>query len=103
MLRTGGYMSWMGPSTADEVTVPDMVGLMVTDARKVAWEAGVVIAAGDPDGPPVGALTWPGVWVVTAQAPSPGSRMRRRGSLMIEFKQAPGGKLGNQEPRPPPS
>lgn len=94
-------MSWIGPSTADEVTVPDVVGLIVTDARKVAWEAGVVIAAADPDGPPVGALTWPGVWVVTAQHPAPGSRMRHRGSLMIEFKQVSGGKVGDQEPRPP--
>ncbi|MFD9575824.1 PASTA domain-containing protein [Streptomyces sp. NPDC059982] len=80
-------MSWLGPSTADEVTVPDVVGLIVTEARKVAWEAGVVIAASDPDGPPVGALTWPGVWVVTAQSPAPGSRMRRLGSLVIEFRE----------------
>ncbi|MDH6576618.1 PASTA domain-containing protein [Kitasatospora sp. MAP5-34] len=94
-------MSWMGPSTADEVTVPDIVGLIVTDARKVAWEAGVVIAAADPDGPPVRALTWPGVWVVTAQTPAPGSRMRRRGSLVIEFRKVPGGEAGDREPRPP--
>ncbi|MEU8466289.1 PASTA domain-containing protein [Streptomyces sp. NPDC029003] len=80
-------MSWLGPSTADEVAVPDVVGLIVTEARKVAWEAGVVIAASDPDGPPVGALTWPGVWVVTAQSPAPGSRMRRLGSLVIEFRE----------------
>ncbi|MBB4944466.1 hypothetical protein F4556_007399, partial [Kitasatospora gansuensis] len=69
-------MSWMGPSTAREVTVPDTVGLTVTDARTVASEAGVALAAADPDGPPVGALTWPGVWVVTAQTPAPGTRMR---------------------------
>ncbi|MEU9005205.1 PASTA domain-containing protein [Streptomyces sp. NPDC048551] len=80
-------MSWLGPGTADEVTVPDVVGLIVTEARKVAWEAGVVIAPSDPDGPPVGALTWPGVWVVTAQSPAPGSRMRRLGSLVIEFRE----------------
>ncbi|GAA2155938.1 hypothetical protein GCM10009760_56370 [Kitasatospora kazusensis] len=35
-------MAWTGPGTADEVTVPDIVGLLVTDARKVAWEAGLV-------------------------------------------------------------
>ena len=50
-------MAWMGPSSADEVTVPDIVGLIVTRAREVAWEAGLVIAAADPDGPPVRALT----------------------------------------------
>jgi len=96
-------MTWIGPSTADEVTVPDVVGLIVTRAREVAWEAGLVIAAGDPDGPPVGALTWPGVWVVTAQRPAPGARMRHRGSLVIEFKELPGGSAGDREPlRPPP-
>ncbi|WP_042800729.1 PASTA domain-containing protein [Streptomyces sp. C] len=84
-------MSWTGPSTADEVTVPDVVGLFVTQARKVAWEAGVVIAAADPDGPPVAALTWPGVWVVTAQTPGPGARMRRFGSLVIEFRKVADG------------
>jgi hypothetical protein len=88
----------MGPSNADEVTVPDIVGLIVTHARKVAWEAGLVIASSDPDGPPVGALTWPGVWVVTAQHPAAGSLMRRRGSLVIEFKELPGGEAGDREP-----
>ncbi|MFG2623306.1 PASTA domain-containing protein [Streptomyces sp. NPDC048507] len=84
-------MSWLGPSTADEVTVPDVVGLTVAEARTVAWEAGVVIAAADPDGPPVAALTWPGVWMVTAQNPGPGSRMRRLGSLVIEFREVADG------------
>ncbi|MER8186826.1 PASTA domain-containing protein [Kitasatospora sp. NPDC094015] len=90
-------MSWIGPSNADVVTVPDVVGLTVTDARKVAWEAGVVIAATDPDGPPVGALTWPGVWVVTAQTPAPGARLHRRGSVAIEFRRA----RPDEQPPPP--
>ncbi|MER5450316.1 PASTA domain-containing protein [Streptomyces sp. NPDC002766] len=94
-------MTWIGPSNADEVTVPDVVGLIVTQARAVAWQAGLVVAADDPDGPPVGALTWPGVWVVTAQHPAPGSRMRRRGSLVIYFKELPGGNAGDREPRRP--
>ncbi|MGW2645045.1 hypothetical protein ACWC2T_08995 [Streptomyces sp. NPDC001393] len=94
-------MTWTGPGNADEVTVPDVVGLIVTRARDVAWEAGLVIAAGDPDGPPVRALTWPGVWVVTAQRPAPGSRMRRRGSLVIDFKELPDGESGDREPRRP--
>ncbi|MDH6109362.1 hypothetical protein P3T36_000134 [Kitasatospora sp. MAP12-15] len=89
-------MAWIGPSNADEVTVPDIVGLIVTHAREVAWEAGLVIASDDPDGPPVRALTWPGVWVVTAQRPAPGSRMRRRGSLVVEFKELPGGEAGDR-------
>ncbi|MGW2643114.1 PASTA domain-containing protein [Streptomyces sp. NPDC001348] len=95
-------MTWMGPGNADEVTVPDLVGLIVTHARDVAWAAGLVIAADDPDGPPVRALTWPGVWVVTAQRPAPGSRMRRRGSLVVEFKELPDDGAGDREPRRPP-
>ena len=94
-------MTCIGPSSADEVTVPDVVGLNVTQARAVAWQAGLVIATDDPDGPPVRALTWPGVWVVTGQHPAPGSRMRRRGSLVIYFKELPGGSAGDREPRRP--
>ncbi|GHA30754.1 hypothetical protein GCM10010329_62690 [Streptomyces spiroverticillatus] len=85
-------MSWTGPSSTEEVTVPDIVGLIVTEARDVAWKAGVVIASADPDGPPVRALTWPGVWMVTSQHPAPGSRMRRGGSLVIEFEEVPDAK-----------
>ena len=95
-------MTWIGPSTADEVTVPNVVGLTVREARRVAWEAGVVVAAADPDGPPLGALTWPGVWVVTAQRPAPGSVLRRRGSLVVEFREWSGGdEAGDREPRRP--
>jgi hypothetical protein len=82
-------MTWLGPESAAPVTVPDVVGLEVSAARKVAWEAGVVLVAADPDGPPLGALTWPGVWTVTAQSLAPGSPMRYRGSLAVEYR--PGG------------
>ncbi|MER5639019.1 hypothetical protein ABT095_18890 [Kitasatospora sp. NPDC002227] len=90
-------MVWMGPSTADEVTVPDVVGLAMPRARQVAGEAGVVLAAEDPDGPPLRALTWPGEWVVTAQRPAPGTRMRRRGSVVISFRE--GRPAGEESPR----
>ena len=93
-------MTWVGPSNADEVTVPNVVGLTVGQARRVAWDAGVVVAAEDPDGPPLGALTWPGVWVVIAQQPAPGSVMRRRGSVVVEFR-ACGDEAGDREPRRP--
>jgi hypothetical protein len=95
-------MTWIGPSNLVEVTVPDVVGLLVTQARSVAHQAGLALAAGDPDGPPLGALTWPGVWVVTAQTPAPGSRMRRWGSMVIDFRELPGGTAGDREPRRPP-
>ncbi|MFI6505139.1 hypothetical protein [Nonomuraea typhae] len=95
-------MTWTGPSGVGEVTVPDIVGLIVTHARDVAWEFGLILATDDPDRPPLGALTWPGVWVVTTQRPAPGSRMRRMGFLVIEFEEQSGGSAGDREPRRPP-
>jgi hypothetical protein len=90
---------WIGPSSAEEVKVPHLVGLTVTTARKVAWDAGVVIAAQDPDGPPLGAVTWRGVWVVTAQRPAAGAVLRRQGSVVFDFEQTTSGdEAGNQEP-----
>jgi hypothetical protein len=90
---------WIGPSSAEEVTVPHLVGLTVATARKVAWDAGVVIAAEDPDGPPLGALTWPGVWIVTGQRPPAGAVLRRQGSVVVDFEQtSAGGEGGYQEP-----
>jgi hypothetical protein len=91
-------MTWMGPETAAPVVVPDVVGLEVTAARKVAWEAGVVLVATDPDGPPLAALTWPGVWTVTTQSLVPGSAMRKRGSLAVECR--PGGPSGGSSDAP---
>jgi hypothetical protein len=93
---------WVGPSSADEVKVPNLVGLTVPAARKLAWDAGVVIAAENPDGPPLGALTWPGVWMVTAQHPMAGAVLRRRGSVVVDFEQrSPGKDAGDREPRLP--
>ncbi|MFF3596149.1 PASTA domain-containing protein [Kitasatospora indigofera] len=87
-------MAWIGPGNADAVTVPDIVGLTVGQAREVAREAGPVITAGDPDGPPVRALTWPGARVVTARDPAPGAWVRRRGSLVAALRELPGGRAG---------
>jgi hypothetical protein len=85
-------VTWLGPENAKPVVVPDVVGMEICDARKVASEAGVVLAAADPDGPPLRELTWPGEWTVTAQSLPPGSAMRYRGSLVVEFR--PGGPAG---------
>jgi hypothetical protein len=38
----------------DEVVVPDVLGLLVDDARTVAQAAGVVLAQPDPDGATTG-------------------------------------------------
>jgi len=109
-------MTWLGPESAGSVVVPDVVGLTVSIAREVAWEAGVVLAAADPDGPSLRELTWQGEWTVTGQSLKPGSVMRYRGSLVIRFRPGgpsggspgtapfegdPGDEAGDREPRTP--
>ena len=49
--------------------MPVLVGLAVPVAREVGHAAAVVVVAADLDGPPLAALTWPGVHVVTSQDP----------------------------------
>ncbi|WP_344421025.1 PASTA domain-containing protein [Amycolatopsis minnesotensis] len=91
----------MPAGRAKSVIVPDVVGLPVTVARQVAAEAGVALAQPDPDGPPLGALTWPGVWVIDEQAPAPGARVRRWDSVVVRFHEEGGGSAGVREPRRP--
>ncbi|MFI9006351.1 PASTA domain-containing protein [Actinosynnema sp. NPDC053489] len=69
--------------------VPLLVGLTVPDARALGQEAGVVVTSRDIDGPPLGALTWPGTWVVTAQEPAAGTPVRRGAVVMVDFEQVP--------------
>jgi beta-lactam-binding protein with PASTA domain len=86
---------------ADAVVVPDLVGLAVPEARRVATEAGVVPASADPDGPPLAALTWPGRYVVIAQEPAPGAVLLRWDSVVVQVRRDEGG-AGDREPRRPP-
>jgi hypothetical protein len=87
---------------ADVVIVPDVVGMTVTDAGRIAHEAGVSLAQFDPDGPPLRALTWPGVWLVTEQDPAPGSELYRWDSVRVRFRSADAdGLAGVREPRRP--
>jgi beta-lactam-binding protein with PASTA domain len=71
--------------------VPDLVGLAVEKARRVATEAGVVAASGDPDGPPLAELTWPGRYVVAAQQPPPGTSVLRWDSVVVVVRPDEGG------------
>lgn len=87
---------------ADLVSVPDVVGLTVRAGLRVAGEAGVALVAPDPDGPPLRALTWPGVFVVTEQRPAPGTRVHRWDSVVVRCRAgAEGGPAGVREPRQP--
>ena len=73
------------------VQVPLLVGMVVRDARNAGHQAGVVVVSSDVDGPPLGALTWPGVWIVTAQCPVAGTWMPRWENVVIQFEERPAG------------
>ena len=92
----------MGVDSGERVVVPDVVGLDVRQAGRVAQEAGVALAQPDPDGPPLGALTWPGEHVVTAQSPGAGTVVRRWDSVVVRVTAADDGTAGDREPRRPP-
>jgi hypothetical protein len=93
-----------GEPEPGKVEVPMLVGLSVRDARNTGHQAGVVIVSADVDGPPLGALTWPGVWIVTTQRPVPGTRVPRWENVVIEFEELRGGEhAGDREPRIPPT
>lgn len=77
------------PAGVARVTVPLLVGMTVREARRVGHEGGVVVTSADIDGPPLGALTWPGTWKVTAQRPVAGSRVERWSTVVIEFEKVP--------------
>lgn len=84
------------------VTVPLLVGLTVREARKAGHDSRVVVTSADLDGPPLGALTWPGTWIVTAQRPIAGSHVEPGSTVIIEFEERPGGGgPGDCEPRAP--
>lgn len=55
------------------MTVPDVVGLPFHIGTDVAAEAGVTLANPDPDGPPIGLLTWPGLDYIVRQETAPGA------------------------------
>lgn len=83
------------------VVVPALVGLSITNARGLANSADVVLTSGRLDGPPLGALTWPGNWVVTGQHPSAGTVVERGSWVVITFENRGGGDAGDREPREP--
>lgn len=73
------------------VAVPSLIGMTVREARRVGHDTGVVVTSADVDGPPLGALTWPGTWIVIGQRPIAGSQVERWSAVAIEFRERPGG------------
>ena len=87
---------------SEYVIVPDLRGLLVDAAEGVGHDAGVIVTSSDTDGPSLGALTWPGRWVVTSQSPEAGKRVRRWDTVVVQFEGDSGGNAGVREPRRPP-
>jgi hypothetical protein len=90
----GGERGWL----PDEVIVPNVLGMLVDDARRVAQAAGVVLAQPDPDGPPLSGLTWRLSVFVHSQAPQAGSVVRRHESVVVTWGPD---ENGVREPRRP--
>jgi hypothetical protein len=87
---------------ASQAEVPQLVGMSVADARQAGHQAGLVVVSANVDGPPLGGLTWPGIWIVTAQHPAPGTWLPRWDNVVIEFEELRGGEgAGDREPRIP--
>ena len=66
-----------------EVVVPSVVGLPFHVGRDLAAEAGLTLANPDPDGPPIAALAWPGLFYITAQSPVAGTVLHEFDSVGI--------------------
>ena len=71
------------------------------DRPESRW-AGLLVISADPDGPPLGGLTWPGIWIVTGQHRLARIRLCRWDNVVIEFEELRGGEgAGDREPRIP--
>jgi hypothetical protein len=74
----------------------------LSDARRIAHDAGVVLAQPDPDGPPLAALTWPREYIVTSQEPQAGAHLWRWDSVVVTWSALDrGDPAGVREPRRP--
>lgn len=65
--------------------MPGVVGLPFHVGRDLANDAGVTLANPDPDGPPIGALAWPGLYYITSQSPAAGTTLYRWDSVAVEI------------------
>jgi hypothetical protein len=70
------------------LVVPKLVGMAFHDARDLVAEIGVALANPDPDGPPIGALAWPGLFYVATQSPQPGADISPGDSIRVTVVKA---------------
>jgi beta-lactam-binding protein with PASTA domain len=81
----------------EKVLVPALVGLEVSDAHELAFEARVVVVAADPDEP------LPAAGIVTAQAPTAGTRVDPAAAVAVAVDaQGGGGGGGGRRLKTPP-
>lgn len=83
--------------------MPDFVGMVVGEAVALGHASGVVVTSSAVDGPPLAALTWPGLWLVDSQMPSPGTVTTRGSIVQVSFVRGGGDAAGDCEPRLPPA
>ncbi|MFK4852691.1 PASTA domain-containing protein [Microbacterium sp. ZW T6_19] len=67
------------------VVVPGIVGQYVHIARDQLLKLGLDLAGSEPDGEPITAATWPGIFVVTSQDPDEGTVAHRGDQIRISF------------------
>ena len=91
-----------GAVHGDLIVVPDVVGLVVDDARAYAAERGVVLATLDADGPPLAALTWQQPVVVVSQDPPAGTPLPLWHSVVVTWaaREDPASVRQPHRPRP---
>jgi beta-lactam-binding protein with PASTA domain len=80
----------------EKVLVPALVGLEVSAAHELAFEARVVVVAADPDDP------LPATGVVTAQAPAAGTRVNPAAAVAVAVDPGGGGGGGGGRRLTPP-
>jgi hypothetical protein len=80
----------------EKVLVPALVGLQVSEAHELAFEARVVVVAADPDEP------LPVTGTVIAQAPGAGTRVAPAHPVAIAVETGGGGGGGRRLTTPPP-
>lgn len=80
------------------VSVPDVVGFSLEEARALLWERKLVPVGPDPDGLPLETSRWPS-GLVTDQSPEAGAKVPAGSSVTLWLGR--GGSAGVREPRRP--
>jgi hypothetical protein len=69
----------------ERVAVPDLVGQFVHIARDEVLKLGLDLAGADPDGVPITAATWPGLFCITTQDPAAGTLLSKGDQIRVTW------------------